>query len=173
MNTPGIILMNPLLSPSYGLIVWTLIAFLTILFLLRKFAWKPILKALSDRENSITDALNTAKKAKEEMLALQSNNEKLLNDARAERDKLLKEAREVKDAIIAEAKGKAQAEANKIMASTRDSINNEKMAAITELKNQVAKMSIEIAEKILRHELSNDEKQKTLVENLLKDISLN
>lgn len=173
MNTPGIILMNPLLSPSYGLIVWTLIAFLTILFLLRKFAWKPILKALSDRENSITDALNTAKKAKEEMLALQSNNEKLLNDARAERDKLLKEAREVKDAIIAEAKGKAQAEANKIMASTLDSINNEKMAAITELKNQVAKMSIEIAEKILRHELSNDEKQKTLVENLLKDISLN
>ena len=165
--------MNPLLSPSYGLIVWTLIAFLTILFLLRKFAWRPILKALSDRENSITDALNTAKKAKEEMLALQSNNEKLLNEARLERDKLLKEARDVKDAIIAEAKGKAQAEANKIMASTRESINNEKMAAISELKNQVAKMSIEIAEKILRHELSNDEKQKALVENLLRDISLN
>lgn len=173
MNTTGIILMNPLLSPSYGLIVWTLVAFLTILFLLRKFAWRPILKALSDRENSITDALNMAKKAKEEMLALQSNNERLLNEARAERDKLLKEARDVKDAIIAEAKGKAQAEANKIMASTRESINNEKMAAITELKNQVAKMSIEIAEKILRHELSNDEKQKALVENLLRDISLN
>ena len=165
--------MEKLIQPEIGLIFWMTLSFVIVLYILGKFAWKPILKALSDRENSITDALNTAKKAKEEMLALQSNNEKLLNDARAERDKLLKEAREVKDAIIAEAKGKAQAEANKIMASTLDSINNEKMAAITELKNQVAKMSIEIAEKILRHELSNDEKQKTLVENLLKDISLN
>ena len=165
--------MEKLIQPEIGLIFWMTVSFLIVMFLLKKFAWKPILKALSEREDNIEEALNTAKKAKEEMIALKSDNERLLNEARAERDKMLKEARDTKDAIIAEAKGKAQAEANKIMASAREAINNEKMAAITELKNQVAKMSIEIAEKILRHELSHDEKQKALVENLLRDISLN
>jgi|SRR6185436_8790305 len=165
--------MEKLIQPEIGLIFWMTLSFLVVLFLLGKFAWKPILKALSDREQNIEDALNTAKKAKEEMVALKADNERLLTEARAERDSMLKEARDAKDNIIAEAKGKAQSEANKIMASARESINNEKMAAITELKNQVARMSIEIAEKILRHELSQDEKQKALVENLLKDISLN
>ncbi len=165
--------MEKLIQPEIGLIFWMTLSFLIVMFILKKFAWKPILKALSDREENIEEALNTARKAKEEMIALKSDNERLLNEARAERDTMLKEARDTKDSIIAEAKGKAQAEANKIMSSAREAINNEKMAAITELKNQVAKMSIEIAEKILRHELSNDEKQKALVENLLRDISLN
>jgi len=149
------------------------ISFLTVLFILGKFAWPMILKSLKEREESIANALNAAQKAKDEMASLKADNEKLLNQARAERDALLKEARDTKDAIIAEAKNKATAESNRLLAQARESINNEKVAAITELKNQVASMSVEIAEKILRHELSNDEKQKTLMDNLMKDISLN
>ncbi len=162
-----------LVTPQLGLIFWMVVTFVTVLVILRKFAWKPILKALSDREESISEALNTAKKAKEEMASLKADNERLLNEARSERDKMLKEAREAKDIIVGEAKSKAQAEANKIMTSARETINTEKLAAITELKNQVATMSIDIAEKILRHELSKDEKQKSLVDSLLKDVSLN
>ena len=162
-----------LVKPSIGLIFWMAVSFSIILFLLKKFAWKPILGMIKEREESIESALAAAEKAKEEMKALQAGNEKILAEARAERDAMLKEARDTKDAIVAEAKNKAQAEANKILATTRETINNEKNAAITELKNQVAAMSIEIAEKILRQELSNDEKQKTLMDNLMKDISLN
>lgn len=162
-----------LIKPQFGLIFWMAISFLVLIFLLSKFAFPIILKSLKEREDSITNALNSAEKAKKEMAALQADNEKLLVQARAERDSMLKEARDTKDAIVAEAKNKAQAEANKILATTRETINNEKNAAITELKNQVAAMSIEIAEKILRQELSNDEKQKTLMDNLMKDISLN
>jgi F-type H+-transporting ATPase subunit b len=162
-----------LITPQIGLIFWMVVTFVTVLFILKKFAWKPILSALSEREKNIQEALDTAKKAKEEMAALKSDNERLIQEARAERDQMLREARDTKDAIIAESKSKAQAEANKIMAAARDTINTEKNAAINELKNQVASMSIEIAEKILRHELSNDEKQKALMQNLIKDISLN
>jgi F-type H+-transporting ATPase subunit b len=162
-----------LIKPAFGLIFWMSISFLSVLFILGKFAWPMILKALKEREESIANALNAARKAKEEMTALQADNEKLIMQARAERDLLLKEARDTRDSIVAEAKNKAQSEANKIMAQARESINNEKLAAITELKNQVAAMSIEIAEKILRQELSNDEKQKSLMDNLMKDISLN
>lgn len=162
-----------LVTPDIGLLFWMIVSFGIVLFLLRKFAWKPILSSLKAREESISDALNTAKKAKEEMAALKSDNEKLIQQARAERDTMLKEARDTKDAIIAEAKAKAQAEANKIMTGARETINTEKNAAIADLKNQVASMSIEIAEKILRQELSKDEKQKSLMENLMKDISLN
>jgi F-type H+-transporting ATPase subunit b len=162
-----------LITPQFGLIFWMVVTFLTVLFILKKFAWKPILSALTEREKNIQDALDTAKKTKEEMTALKADNERLIQEARAERDQMLREARDTKDAIIAESKSKAQAEANKILAAARDTINTEKNAAITELKNQVASMSIEIAEKILRHELSNDEKQKALVNNLIKDISLN
>jgi F-type H+-transporting ATPase subunit b len=162
-----------LITPQFGLIFWMVVTFLTVLFILKKFAWKPILSALSEREKNIQDALDTAKKTKEEMTALKADNERLIQEARAERDQMLREARDTKDAIIAESKAKAQAESNKILAAARETINSEKMAAITELKNQVASMSIDIAEKILRHELSNDEKQKALVENLVKDISLN
>jgi len=162
-----------LVTPDIGLLFWMLVSFSIVLFLLKKYAWKPIMKALSEREQNIEEALNTARKAKEEMSALKADNERLLNEARAERDKMLKEARDTRDSLISESKTKAQAEANKIMNSAREAINNEKMAAITELKNQVAKMSIEIAEKILRQELSNDEKQKALMDNLIKDINLN
>ena len=162
-----------LITPQFGLIFWMVVTFLTVLFILKKFAWKPILSALSEREKSIQDALDNAKKTKEEMTALKADNERLIQEVRGERDKMLREARDTKDAIIAESKSKAQAEANKILAAARETLNMEKNAALTELKNQVASMSIEIAEKILRHELSNDEKQKALVENLIKDISLN
>ena len=162
-----------LIKPQFGLIFWMALSFLILMFILGKFAFPIIMKSLKEREDSITNALSAAEKAKKEMAALQADNEKLLVQARAERDTMLKEARDTKDAIVAEAKNKAQAEANKILATTRETINTEKNAAITELKNQVAAMSIEIAEKILRQELSNDEKQKTLMDNLMKDISLN
>ena len=162
-----------LVTPDIGLLFWMLVSFGIVLFLLRKFAWKPILASLKSREESISEALNTARKAKEEMASLKADNEKLLQQARAERDAMLKEARDTKDAIIAESKSKAQAEANKILASARETINTEKNAAIAELKNQVATMSIDIAEKILRQELSRDEKQKSLMENLMRDVSLN
>ena len=173
MNTLGLLLMNPLLNPSYGLIVWTLAAFLTVLFLLKKFAWKPILKALDEREKSISDALKSADKAREAMENLKSDNEKLLAEARAERERMLREARDTKDAIINEAKGKATTEANRLLQMAREAINNEKMAAITELKNQVANLSIEIAEKILREQLKDAEKQKELAEKYLKEVKMN
>ncbi|HNP48518.1 MAG TPA: F0F1 ATP synthase subunit B [Bacteroidia bacterium] len=162
-----------LIKPEIGLLFWMSVSFLVLLFLLGKFAWPMILKSLKEREDSIAEALNSAKQAKAEMAALVADNEKLIQQARAERDQLLKEAREAKDTIIAEAKTKSQAEANKILTAARETINTEKLAAITELKNQVAIMSIEIAEKILRQELSNDEKQKSLMQNLMKDINLN
>jgi len=162
-----------LVMPQLGLIFWMVVTFLTALFILKKYAWKPILKALSEREQNIEEALNTARRAKEEMAALKADNERLITEARAERDKMLREARDIKDGIIAEAKTKAQQEANKVLAQARETINTEKMAAIVELKNQVAAMSVDIAEKILRHELSQDEKQKALMQNLIKDISLN
>lgn len=162
-----------LISPAIGLIFWMTLTFLIVFFLLRKMAWKPILGALKEREKTIQDALDSAEKAKEEMLALQASNEKILMQARAERDDLLKEARETKDAIINEAKGKAQKEAAKLMQDARDAIQSEKAAALTELKNQVATLSIEIAEKILKSELSSADKQKSLVNNMLKEVSLN
>lgn len=171
--TMNILLLNPLLSPSYGLIVWTLVAFLSVMFLLKKFAWKPILKALQEREESIQSALDEAKKARQEMVNMKADNERILNEARAERDVILREAREIKDKIVAEAKEKATSEAEKLTAIARENIQNEKMAAITELKNQVAHLSIDIAEKILKQELSEKDKQKTIVSNLLNDVKMN
>ena len=162
-----------LVTPDIGLLFWMLVSFSIVLFLLKKYAWKPILTMLKEREESIQSALDSAKSAKEEMAALQANNESILKEAKMERDKMLKEGREMKDAIIAEAKSKASKEAEKHLAIARESIQNEKMAAVTELKNQVAKLSIEIAEKILREELSSADKQKTLVNNLLQDVHLN
>jgi F-type H+-transporting ATPase subunit b len=162
-----------LVKPAIGLIFWMSLTFLIVLFILKKFAWTPILSMIKERETSIETALSSARKAKEEMSSLQQDNERLLAQARADRDALLKEARETKDAIINEAKGKATTEANRLIASARETINTEKIAAINELKNQVASMSIEIAEKIIRNELTNDEKQKALVANLLKEVTLN
>lgn len=162
-----------LIQPAIGLIFWMTVSFLALLLILKKFAWKPILKMLSDREHSIAEALNTAKKAREEMASLKADNERLLQEARLERDRMLKEARDTKDAIIAEAKSKAHEEGQKMVAAARETIQNEKNAALTELKNQVASMSIQIAEKILRTELGQDEKQKALVQQMLKDANMN
>lgn len=173
MNTFGIFLLNPLLSPSIGLMFWTLLAFITVLILLKKFAWKPILGALKEREESIQNALDSAKKAREEIAGLKADNEKIVQEAKIERDKILKEARELKETMLVEAKQKAQSEGEKLLTAARESIQNEKMAAITELKNQVASLSIEIAEKILKEELKSTDKQKTLISNLLQQVNMN
>ena len=162
-----------LVKPEFGLIFWMCVSFGLILFLLKKFAWKPIIDMLHEREKSIQTALDAADRAKKELVSLQTNNERIINEARIERDKLLKEAREVKEKIIAEAKGLATKEGDRMLKAARENIQNEKLAAITELKNQVAVLSIEIAEKILKAELSTDEKQKSLVNTLLKDVNLN
>lgn len=162
-----------LVKPSIGLIFWMIVSFSIILFLLKKFAWKPILDMLKEREDSIEQALISAESAREEMKTLQANNERILNEAKQERDSLLKEAREIKEKIIAESKDIASKEGERLLKMARENIQNEKMAAITELKNQVATLSIDIAEKILKTELSSDEKQKNLVNTLLKDVNLN
>ena len=169
----SLFILGSLITPGIGLIFWTTVVFLLLLVLLGKYAWKPILNAIKTREEGIEKALASAESALNDMRELKSNNEKILAEARNERDALIKEAREAKDSIINEAKSKAQKEADRIMAAARDQIINEKNAAVTELKNQVATLSIEIAEKILRSELSSDEKQKTLVNNLMKDVNLN
>ena len=162
-----------LVTPAFGLVFWMFVSFGVIVFVLKKFAWKPILATLKEREEGIQNALDAAKKAKEEMSALQSNNERIINEAKHERDQLLKEARELKDALIAEAKNKAAAEADRLLSNARETINNEKAAALTELKNQVAILSLEIAEKILKEELSSKDKQKALITALLADVQLN
>ncbi len=158
---------------SVGLFFWQSIIFIALIFLLRKFAWKPILNAVNEREASIEEALESAETARLKMAELKSSNEQLLNEARAERDEMLKEARGIKDGIVAEAKTQANAEGEKIIAAARESIQHEKMAAITDLKNQVAVLSIEIAEKILKDELSSADKQKAIIDNVVKDINLN
>ena len=162
-----------LVKPELGLIFWMSVSFLTVVFFLRKFAWGPILTSLKERETSIEDAINSAKKAKEEVQNLKAENERILQEARNERDIILREARETKDAIVNEARGKAQVEADRMINIAREAIQNEKMAAITELKNQVATLSIDIAEKVIRQQLTNDDKQKALVNDLLKDVKLN
>ena len=157
---------------SIGLFVWQTFLFLALLFLLRKYAWKPILSAVEEREEGIKNALESAEKAKKEMETLNADNERILLEAKAERDNILKEAREIKETIISEAKTQATEEADKVLLSARKQINNEKLAAITELKNQVADLSVDIAEKVLRSELKDPEKQKELVNKALKEAAL-
>ena len=146
-----------LLTPSFGLIFWTLLAFIIVFFILKKFAWKPILSALNDREKGIADSLETADRVRAEMAQLKSENEELLAKAREERAAMLKEAREIKDRIVNDAKEQAKTEASKIIADTQQAIEQQKMAAMTDVKNQVGKMVIEVAEKILRKELGTKE----------------
>ena len=162
-----------LVKPDFGLVFWMTVSFLIVVFLMRKFAWGPILSSLKERETSIEEALNAAKKAKEEVANMKAENERILQEARNERDLMLKEARDTKDMIVNEARTKAQVEGDRMITIARETINNEKMAAITELKNQVATLSIEIAEKVIRQQLSSDEKQKALVQDLLKDVKMN
>lgn len=162
-----------IVSFDYGLIFWMSLTFITVLFILAKFAWKPIMKAIKERETNIENALKSAENAKAEMNNLKAENERILAEARNERDKMIKEAREIREQMIAEAKGKAKAEGEKLMQIAREGIQNEKMAAITDLKNQVAQLSIDIAEKIIARELSSENKQKELIGDLLKEVKLN
>jgi F-type H+-transporting ATPase subunit b len=160
-----------LVSPNAGTIFWMLIFFSIILWLLAKFAWKPILNTLKNREKTISDALQSAELAKEEMIKLKADNEVILAEARQERDKMMKEARAIKDKIIIDAQEMAQQEAKKIVESAKQSIENEKKGAINEIKSQIALLSVSIAEKILMERL-NDNKQADLIDKLLKDIKL-
>src|ERR1044071_6640051 len=162
-----------LLTPGLGLFVWNFIAFLILLIILRKFAWKPILTSLKERETGISDSLATAERVKAEMAQMESENEALLAKAREERAQLLKEARETKDKIINEAKEAAKAEANKIISEAQVAINAQKMAALTDVKNQVGKLVIEVTEKVLRKELSNKEAQEAHIYGLVTDVKLN
>ncbi len=162
-----------LVTPGVGLIFWTTLSFIILLILLRKFAWKPILSAVSTREESISSALNAAEEAKKEMANLTSTNERLLNEAREERDSLMKEAREMKADIIAKAKEEAVSEGDKMIAKAKAAIDTERKSAMTELKNQVAALSIDIAEKVVKGSLSGDDKQKQLVNELVEEVNLN
>lgn len=165
--------MHPLLNPDLGLIFWTFVAFFIVLFLLRKYAWKPILNSLQERENTIADSIATAERVKAEMAQLQSENEALLAKAREERAELLKEAKATRDKIITEAKELAKVEANKIIADAQQAINSQKMAAITEVKNEVGALVIDVAEKVLRRELSNKADQEAYIKQVSQQTALN
>lgn len=161
-----------LLQPGIGLIIWQFIAFLLILFILRKFAWKPILNMLDEREHKIADSIATADRVKAEMAQLQNENEAMMAKAREERAQILKEAKETRDKMIIEAKEMAKVEANKIVAEAQVAINNQKMAALTDVKNQVGMMVTEVAEKVLRRELSNKSDQEAYIRQLSEQVSL-
>ncbi|UMB53274.1 F0F1 ATP synthase subunit B [Lutibacter sp. A64] len=157
---------------SIGLFFWQLVLFIVLVLALHKFAWKPILNSVNEREDGIKDALDEAENARKEMQNLTADNERILKEARAQRDALLKEAREMKEGIISEAKNEAQAQATKIVAQAQATIQAEKQAAITDLKNQVAELSVDIAEKVVRGELADKNKQIKLVEELLKEVTI-
>lgn len=158
---------------SLGLFFWQTVLFGLLLFLLYKFAWKPILKAVNDREEGIKNALDAADAAKKEMQNVTADSEKLLKEARAERDSLLKEAREIKESIVSEAKEQAKVEGDKMIKQAQATIESEKKAAVAEIKAQVANLSLEIAEKVIKEELSDKKKQQKLVDDMLGDIKLN
>jgi F-type H+-transporting ATPase subunit b len=162
-----------LLLPKLGLLVWTLLAFLIVFFLLKKMAWPAIIKGLRDREQGIANSLATAEKVRAEMAQLKNENEALLALAREERAQLLKEARETKDRIIGEAKEQAKLEANKIISEAQQAIDTQKMAALTDVKNQVGKLVIEVSEKVLRRELGNKESQEAHIRGFVDELKLN
>jgi len=162
-----------LLTPDHGLLFWTLLSFLVVFFILAKYAWPAIVKGLKDREKSITDSLATAERVRAEMAQLQSENEALLAKAREERAVMLKEARDTKDRIVNEAKEQAKTEANKIMVEAQAAIQAQKMAAITDVKNQVGTLVIEVAEKVLRRELGNKGEQENYIKQLANEVKLN
>lgn len=156
-----------------SLIFWTTITFILFFILLRKFAWKPILGAVKGREDSINEALSSAETARREMQNLTAENERILQEARLERDSLLKEAREMREKMIADSKADAQAEGARMIEQAKTAILAEKNAAMAELKSQVSSLSLSIAEKVLKDELSNKEAQTKLIENMLGDVKLN
>lgn len=162
-----------LLTPEIGLFIWTLVAFLLVLFILRKFAWKPILKTLNERESGIADSIAAAERVKEEMKQMKSENEVLLAQAREERSLLLKEAKETKDKIVNEAKEQAKTEAAKILDDARLQIEQQKNAAMTAVKNEIGNLAVDVAEKILRKQLSTQDAQQGLAVMLAEEIKLN
>ena len=162
-----------LVTPNFGLIFWQLVTFLIVLFLLTKFAWKPIMNALRERETSIENALSAAEKAKLEMQGLKAENEKLLAEARMERDKILKEASDAGNALVENARNKANEEGTRMIAQAREAIENEKRAALTEVKNMAAALSVDIAERILRKELSDPQAQQALAQDYIREVTLN
>ncbi|MEO6327530.1 MAG: F0F1 ATP synthase subunit B [Ginsengibacter sp.] len=162
-----------LLTPAFGLILWTILAFVIVFFILKKFAWKPILNSMNQREQGIADSLSTAERIRGEMALLKSENEELLVKAREERALMLREAKETKEKIINDAKEQAKVETNKIIGDAQSAIDQQKMAAITDLKNQIGNLVIEVSEKILRRELSNKEEQETYIKQLTDNVKLN
>ncbi|UYZ61911.1 F0F1 ATP synthase subunit B [Hymenobacter weizhouensis] len=162
-----------IVTPEIGLIFWMLVIFGILIVLLRSFAWKPILTALHEREDSIESALRMADQAKLEMQQLKAGNEKLLADARLERDRILKEASDVANQLIEQAKNKANEEGGRMIMQAREAIQNEKNAALAEVKNTAAQLSIDIAERILRRELTDQPAQQQLVDSYLKEVKLN
>lgn len=162
-----------LLTPGLGLLIWTVLAFLIVFFILKKFAWPAIVGGLKKREESIQDSLATAEKVRAEMAQLKNENEELLAKAREERGQMLKEARETKERIISEAKEHAKAEANKIISESQAAIDTQKMAALTDVKNQIGKLVIEVSEKILRRELNDKKAQEEHIKGLVDEVKLN
>ena len=162
-----------LLLPEFGLLIWTLVAFLVVFFILKKFAWPAIVKGLADREKSIAESLSTAEKVKLEMVQLKSDNEALLVKAREERAAMIRDAKEISDKMVADAKDKARAEYDRIVGEAQSAINQQKMAAITDLKNQVGNLVIEISEKVLRRELANKTEQEKYIKELAEEVKLN
>jgi F-type H+-transporting ATPase subunit b len=162
-----------LITPNLGTIFWTSISFFLVLIILRKYAWRPILAFLKERENSIQEALLSAERAKEEMSQLKADNEKIIAAAKLERDKIIVEAKELKDTIIKEARHQATDEARKLIDSAKHTIRNEKVSAINEIKEQIATLSVHIASKILQQKLSENAEQKDLIEKSIREIKLN
>ena len=162
-----------LVTPDIGTIFWMLLMFIILLVILKKFAWKPILNALENREKSIEDSLRSADRAREEMEQLKADNEKIMAEAKLERDNMLKETKQISVKIMSEARIKASEEARLLIEATREVIENEKSSAVDEIRKQVAELSVDIAEKILREKLKDDNQQKQLVDKLIKDIKLN
>jgi len=158
---------------SFGLFFWVAIIFIILIFLMRKFAWKPILDALNTREEGISSALEAAENAKKELEQLNADNERIIKEERAERDTMLKEAREIKDKILADAKEEANGQADIIISNAKNAIEVEKQAALAELKSQIAGISIDMAKKVVKNELSSEASQLELVEKLLKEVTLN
>ncbi|MEC8596767.1 MAG: F0F1 ATP synthase subunit B [Bacteroidota bacterium] len=165
--------MDALLNPAFGSVVWATVSFLVVLLLLRKMAWGPILQGLKDREEEIEGALNAAKEARAEIQNLQSDNERLLQEARAERDGMLRDARDMADKLVADAKQTAKDEGERMIDQAKQAIDGERAAAVAELKAEVAKLSLEIAEKLVRQELKDDGAQQELIGRMISDSKLN
>jgi F-type H+-transporting ATPase subunit b len=162
-----------LLTPGFGLFFWTLLAFLAVFFILKKFAWKPILSALEERETGIADSIAAAEKVKKEMSQMQAENEKIMMEARAERAAMLKEAKDTRDSIVSKAKEETKIVADKMIAEARQQIEQQKMAALTEVKNEIGGLALEVAEKVLRKHLATEESQNSFASMMAEEIKMN